>query len=189
MTWAYSSGSVSTNHGRNYGTSQMIIDSSNTVILGGGSKSKLDFYYLKGFVLIFCWIFLNFVGVFAAVYLKHLTYWIHIHRICSGLAASITIILGIISIVDRKWFIYSENSKGRIPIGFNVAHRVLGIIIIILSFYQIIFGNIIYYFQTSESLKTRWIHSVKFGHKIGGIMTGLLCLVELSLGAIIRYPF
>ena len=82
-----------------------------------------------------------------------------------------------------------ENNNGRSSDSIDVTHRVLGIMIIILSFYQIIFGNIIYFIQTSQSLKTGWIHKAKLGHKIGGIMAVLLSLVQLSIGAKISYRY
>ena len=101
MCYAWSRRSVSTFHENNYGTFQFFIDSSNNVSFASNNNS-LNFYQIKGIILIICWICLNFIGIYAAVYLKHLTYWIHIHRICSGISAVATIILGFISIVNRK---------------------------------------------------------------------------------------
>lgn len=53
--------------------------------------------------MIISWLFLNFLGVFYASYMKHVTYWIHVHRICSGAAAFLTVASGIYAIIDSTY--------------------------------------------------------------------------------------
>ncbi len=105
ISYAFSSGDVTTFHENNYGTSFFSIDSSGKVQFGPVSSSQnIDFYMIKGILMIIFWLFINFIGVFFAAYMKHLTYWIHVHRICSGLTALFTIVTGIYSIIDSNFF-------------------------------------------------------------------------------------
>ncbi len=76
---------------------------------------------------------------------------------------------------------------GRSTQGIHVAHRILGIAIIILSAFLLIFGNIIYWVETSESLQSGLIHKIKFTHKYAGILCILLCLAEVGIGTNITF--
>ena len=112
-SYAWSTGSVSTYHNANTGTFKFLIDSSNKVFISG-SDSSVGFYQIKGVVLIICWIFLNFVGVYATVYLKHLTYWIHIHGICSGISAFLTFASGLYSVIDCIFFFIFRKQRKKL---------------------------------------------------------------------------
>jgi len=82
----------------------MYLDSSGTVKFGNVQASnKINFYQIKGVAMIISWIFLNFLGVFYAAYMRHVTYWIHVHRICSGGAAFLSIATGVYSIIDSTY--------------------------------------------------------------------------------------
>ncbi len=59
--------------------------------------------------------------------------------------------------------------------------------IIMLSAYLLLFGNIIYWVETSESLKSGWIHKFKLTHKYAGIACILLCLIEIGIGSGIKF--
>ncbi len=82
-------------HSNNVGSSTFSITKDDVVIFSGENiVSSFDFFLFHGISLLVTWILLNFLGIFTAKFLKHLTYWIWLHRLFSGSAAIITIIFG-----------------------------------------------------------------------------------------------
>ena len=80
------------------------IDSSNIIYFDEvQSSGKIDFYSIKGVLLIISWIFLNFIGITFAAFCRHKSAWIYVHRVCCGLGAIMSIIFGFIAIADRKF--------------------------------------------------------------------------------------
>ncbi len=152
------------------------------------SSGKIDFYSIKGLILTISWIFLNFTGITFAAFCRHKTTWIHVHRVCCGLGALLAIIFGFIAIADRKQFYNNiDDEGGRSTEGLAVSHRIIGIFIMIISFFQLFFGNVIYFIQTSETLKNGWIHNFKWIHKIGGFLVSIFALVNLGTGALMKF--
>ena len=111
MSYAYANGDISVYHGVNYGLSSMMINSNNLNVSFGKTtpSGAIDIYQVKGVIMIICWSFLNLAGVLAAVYFRHLTYWIHIHRICSGGAAFLTVVTGVFATINSIYYIYYKH--------------------------------------------------------------------------------
>ena len=81
-----------------------MIDSSNNVNFAGATlaPATVDFYEIKGILMIISWTLLNTTGIIFAAYLRHLPYWVLVHRLTSGTAAIITIVVGFMAISDRS---------------------------------------------------------------------------------------
>ena len=100
LCWSFSTSPWGTYHNSNRGYTSIFIDSSNNVNFAGATIN--NFYTIKGVLLIISWTLLNTIGIVFAAYFKYLPYWVMVHRLCSGTAALITIIVGLIAVNDRK---------------------------------------------------------------------------------------
>ena len=176
-------------HGNGYGSTFFNLDSKGIFTYGQASAvdNSLDFYAIHGIVLIIAWIGMNFVGIMFAMYYKHLTYWVQIHRLFSGGAAVITVVVGFMAVAQGNFTLNLGMQSPLNTAPINVAHRIIGIIMIALSIFQLISGNLIYYIITSESLKTGWIHKYKHIHRIAGLIMFFLAMINLGLGFGMRF--
>ena len=172
------------------GSSYFIVDSFGNFSFGYANPmdtAMYDFYAIHGIVLIIAWIGMNLIGITFATYYRHLTYWVQMHRIFSGGAAVITVVLGFMAVAAGNFILNLGKQSVENTATINTAHRTIGIIMIALSIFQLIGGNLIYYIITSESLKTGWIHKAKYVHKIVGLIMFFLAMTNLGLGFGLRF--
>lgn len=86
-------------HNKNRGGSYFFISSDDKVYFSGEKpETESIFFLLHGVILILTWLIFNFFGIYVARNLKHLSYWVWLHRLFNGSAALATIILGSIAI-------------------------------------------------------------------------------------------
>jgi hypothetical protein len=161
-------------HGDNVGSSSFSIGANDEVTFSNEFIEPSKFFLYHGLILLCSWTILNFIGICIARYLKHLTYWVWLHRLFNGSAAIATIILGSMGLYQMMGV---DHLLGQI-------HYINGIIMIGLSAIQLVFGNVIYYYITSDSLRNQDMLKYKVIHRIIGYFITLQAVVNMILGCI-----
>ena len=85
-------------HGAYVVVTTMTVDIANQTISFSG-QGRWIIFEIHGISLIIAWSFLNLVGYVSARLLKHLPFWIWIHRLGSGLTGLTTIVFGLMLVV------------------------------------------------------------------------------------------
>lgn len=156
---------VVTYHSSQFGFWFLTVNTDNTIsLVWGGLNHPKNIPHSA--IMTIVWILLNISGLMAITTFKHWVYSYFIHSAC-GYASTLTTIITGLSLISEV-----GNKDGIID-----AHNIIGVIMIIISFFQIITGPAIMIILMYTSFKSDLIHRLKFGHRIIGIVGTWLVLL------------